>query len=169
MNIAIIEAFASNMMSKKKNVNLFSIVLKNVKKHLKKINKLDIISKNVFSLKYHDFLNVFDKKTFNTLASHKSYEHKIILKKNAMLDYISLYNMFEKKLKIIKKCLKNKTKKDFITIKKSSLTSSILFMIKIDKSLRFCVNYKKLNQFICQSATYRVHRIRYSESWPIRD
>ncbi len=56
--------------------------------------------------------------------------------------------MFEKKLKIIKKYLKNNLKKNFITINKSLFASSIMFMKKIDESLRFCVNYKKLNQFI---------------------
>ncbi len=148
MNITMIEVFAFNMMSKRKNVNLFSITLKNVEKHLKKISKLDIVFKNVLSFKYHNFLNVFDKKASNTFASHRSYDHKIVLKKNAVFDYTSLYNMFEKKLKIVKKYLKNNLKKDFITINKSSFASSIMFMKKIDESLRFCVNYKKLNQLI---------------------
>jgi hypothetical protein len=86
------------------------------------------------------------KKYLIHLTSHKSYDHKIVLKKDAVLDYISLYNMSEKELKIIKKYLKNNLKKDFITTSKSSFVSSIMFMKKIDDSLRFCVNYKKLNQ-----------------------
>ncbi len=94
------------------------------------------------------FLNVFDKKTFNTLAFHKFYDHKIILKKNAIFDYISLYNMFKKKLKIVKKYLENNLKKEFITINKSSFAFSVMFMKKVNESLRFCVNYRKLNQLI---------------------
>jgi hypothetical protein len=105
MNIAIIEASAFNMMSKRKNVNLFSIILKNVKKHFEKHNKSDIVIKNVLSSEYHEFLDVFDKKAFNILVSHKSYDHKIVLKKNAISDYILLYKMFEKELKIVKKYL----------------------------------------------------------------
>jgi ribosomal protein S15P/S13E len=35
------------MMSKKKDVNLFSVTLKNVKKHLEKHNKSDIVIKDV--------------------------------------------------------------------------------------------------------------------------
>ncbi len=62
-----------------------------------------------------------------------------------MLNDISLYNMFEKKLKIMKKYLKNNLKKDFIIINKSLFVSSIMFMKKIDKLLRFCMNYKKMN------------------------
>ncbi len=89
MNIAMIEALAFNMLSKKKNMNLFSITLKNVEKHIEKTNKSNTISKDVLFSEYHDFLNVFDKKTFNTLTLHRSYNHKIVLKKNEISDYIS--------------------------------------------------------------------------------
>jgi hypothetical protein len=62
MNIAMIETLTFNMMNKRKNVNLFSITLKNVKKHFEKHNKLNTMIKNVFSFEYHKFLDVFDKK-----------------------------------------------------------------------------------------------------------
>ncbi len=48
MNIAIIKTSTFNMMNKRKNVSLFSIILKNVKKHLEKHNKFDIVIKDVF-------------------------------------------------------------------------------------------------------------------------
>ncbi len=153
LNIAMIKAFAFNMMSKQKNVYLFSITLKNVKKHLEKASRSNIVSKNLLLMKYHDFLNVFDKKTFNILVSHKSYDHKIVLEKNAVLDYTSLYNMLEKKLKIVKKYLEDNSKKKFITISKSSFVFSIMFMKKTNKSLRFCVDYKKLNQLTKRTNT----------------
>ncbi len=63
VNIAMIEASASNMMSKRKNVSLFSIILRDVEKHLEKHNKSNTMIKNVLSLEYHEFLNVFDKKS----------------------------------------------------------------------------------------------------------
>ncbi len=59
-----------------------------------------------------------------------------------------LYNMSEKKLNIVKKYLKNNLEKDFTVINKSSFASSIMFIKKTNESLRFCVNYKKLNQLI---------------------
>ncbi len=61
----MIEASMFNMMSKRKNINLFSIILKNVKKHFEKHNKSNIVIKDVFSFEYHEFFDVFDKKTFN--------------------------------------------------------------------------------------------------------
>jgi hypothetical protein len=78
VNIAMIEASAFNMMNKQKNVSLFSIILRNVEKDFEKHNKLNMMIKNVFSAEYHEFLNVFDKKTFNILVSHRLYNHKIV-------------------------------------------------------------------------------------------
>ncbi len=102
VNIAMIETSAFNMMNKKKNVNLFFVILKDVEKHLEKHNKSNIVIKNVLSTEYHEFLDVFDKKAFNILVSHRSYDHKIVLKKDVVSEYTFLYKMFEEKLKIIK-------------------------------------------------------------------
>jgi hypothetical protein len=148
VNIAMIEASAFNMMNKRKNVNLFSITLKNVKKHFEKHSKSNIVIKDVLSIEYHEFLDVFDKKAFNTFVSHRFYDHRNVLKKNVILDYISLYKMFEKELKIVKKYLEDNLKKSFIVANRSFLTSSVMFMKKTNESLRFCVDYKKLNQLI---------------------
>jgi hypothetical protein len=148
MNIAMIEASAFNMMNKRKNVNLFFVTLKDVEKHLEKHSKSNIVIKNVLSVEYHEFLNVFDKKAFNTFVSHRFYDHKIVLEKNVIFEYTSLYKMFEKELKIVKKYLENNLEKKFIIASRSSFVSSIMFMKKTDKSLRFCVDYKKLNQLI---------------------
>jgi hypothetical protein len=136
------------MMNKKKNVNLFFVILKDVEKHLEKHNKSNIVIKNVLSVEYHEFLNVFDKKAFNTFVSHRFYDHKIVLKKNVILEYTSLYKMFEKEFKIVKKYLENNLKKEFIIASRSLFVSSIMFMKKTNRSLRFCVDYKKLNQLI---------------------
>jgi hypothetical protein len=141
MNIAMIKASTFNMMNKRKNVNLFFVILKDVEKHFEK-------HKNVLSIEYHEFLNVFDKKTFNILVSHRFYDHKIVLKKNVILEYTFLYKMFEEELKIVKKFLENNFEKKFIIANRSSFVSSIMFMKKTNESLKFCVDYRKLNQLI---------------------
>jgi hypothetical protein len=165
MNIAMIEASTFNMMNKRKNVNLFFVILKDVEKHLKKHNKSDIVIKNVLSVEYHEFLNVFDKKTFNIFASHRFYDHKIVLKKNVIFEYTSLYKMFEKELKIVKKYLENNMKKEFIIASRSSFVSSIMFMKKTNKSLRFCVDYKKLNQLIKKTDTHYHSLTKFWRIW----
>jgi len=52
------------------------------------------------------------------------------------------------KLQKIKEYLKENLKKKFITFSKASFASLILFVKKKDDSLRFCVNYQKLNALI---------------------
>ena len=49
------------------------------------------------------------------------------------------------KLKKIKKYLIENLFKNFITFNKAPYFSSMLFAIKINKNLRFCINYRKLN------------------------
>ncbi len=145
MNIAMIKTLTFNMMNKKKNVNLFFVILKNVEEHFEKYNKSNIVVKDVLSAEYHEFLNVFDKKTFNIFVSHRFYDHKIVLKKNVVFEYTFLYKMFEKKLKIVKKYLENNLEKEFIIANRSSFVSFIMFMKKTNESLKFCVDYRKLN------------------------
>jgi hypothetical protein len=106
------------------------------------------VIKNVFLFKYHEILNVFNNKIFNTLISHRLYDYKIVLEKNAISNYIFLYKMFEEKLKIIKKYLENNLKKKFITTNRSLFTSSIMFMKKTNNLFKFCVDCRKLYQLI---------------------
>jgi hypothetical protein len=146
INIAMIETSTFNMKSKKKNVSLFSVILNDVKKHFEKHSKSNIVIKNVLFSKYYEFFNVFDKKTFNTFISHRFYDHKIVLKKNVIFDYILLYKMFEKELKIVKKYFEDNLKKRFIIANRSFFVSSVMFMKKTNECLRFCVDYRKLNQ-----------------------
>ncbi len=56
--------------------------------------------------------------------------------------------MSSHKLQKIKEYLEENLKKKFITLSKASFASSILFVEKKDDSLRFCMNYQKLNALI---------------------
>ncbi len=56
--------------------------------------------------------------------------------------------MFEHKLQKVKKYLIEYLNKGFISFSFASYVSLILFVEKKDGSLRFCVNYRKLNDLI---------------------
>ncbi len=56
--------------------------------------------------------------------------------------------MFNYKLQKIKKYLIKYLNKEFISFSFVFYVSLILFAKKKDKSLRFCINYKKLNTLI---------------------
>ncbi len=158
-NIVMIEVAAYQTLVKKKNVKIFTLIISEINKMLSsikdsaKLNEMmSVMSlkklKKKLSIVYHDFLNVFDREKTTQLPLHQSYNHKIELENESQSSRSWLYFMSSHKLQKIKKYLEENLKKKFITLSKASFASSILFVEKKDDSLRFCVNYRKLNALI---------------------
>jgi len=99
-------------------------------------------------LKYHDYLDVFDRAMIDQLSSHRFYDHKIELIDEKTSSWSHLYHMSDYKLQKMKNYLIKHLNKDFISFSSASYASLILFIEKKDDSLRFCVNYRKLNALI---------------------
>ncbi len=97
---------------------------------------------------YHDYLDIFDRAMIDQLSSHRIYDHKIELIDERMFLRSRLYQMFDHKLQKIKKYLIKHLNKEFIFFSFASYVSLILFAEKKDESLRFCVDYRKLNALI---------------------
>ncbi len=97
---------------------------------------------------YHDYLDVFNRTMINQLSSHHFYNHKIELINEKRFSRSKLYQMFNHKLQKIKKYLIEHLNKKFIFFSFVLYVSLILFIEKKDESLRFCVNYRKLNALI---------------------
>ncbi len=100
---------------------------------------------------YHDYLNVFDRAMINRLSLHHFYDHKIELIDEETFLRSRLYQMFNHKLQKIKKYLIKHLNKEFIFFSFALYISLILFIEKKDESLRFCVDYRKLNALIKQN------------------
>ncbi len=100
------------------------------------------------SLKYQNFLNVFDQVQADKLLSHQSYDHKIELTSDATSSHCQAYWMSLYKLQKVKKYLNKNLFKEFIISSKASYFSLVLFILKANEDLRFCVNYWKLNAII---------------------
>jgi len=98
--------------------------------------------------KYHDYLDVFDRAMTDQLPSHRPYDHKIELTVEETPSRSHLYHMFGYKLQKIKNYLIEHLNKGFISSSSASYASLILFVEKKDESLRFCVDYRKLNALI---------------------
>jgi hypothetical protein len=91
--------------------------MKNLKIQLKKQDSNTITDfKSIMSFEYHDFLNVFFKEKTNILSFHKKHDNRIELEKDHESDheYVSLYNLSEEELLLIKKYFKEHLNKDFI-------------------------------------------------------
>jgi hypothetical protein len=97
---------------------------------------------------YHDYLDIFDWAMINQLSLHRFYDHKIELIDEETFFRSRLYQMFNHKLQKIKKYLINHLNKEFIFFSFASYILLILFIKKKDESLRFCVDYRKLNALI---------------------
>ncbi len=95
--------------------------------------------------KYHEFLDVFDRAQLNKLPSHRFYDHKIELTSDSTFSHCRAYWMFSVKLLKVKKYLNENLSKKFITLSQTLYFSSILFILKANEDLWFCMNYRKLN------------------------
>ena len=82
------------------------------------------------------------------LSSHRLYDHKIELIDEETSSRSRLYQMFGHKLQKMKKYLIKHLNKEFISSSFALYASLILFVEKKDESLRFCVDYRKLNALI---------------------
>ncbi len=93
------------------------------------------------SLKYQNFLDVFDQAQADKLLSHHSYDHKIKLTSDVTSSCCQAYQMSFYKLQKVKKYLNENLFKEFIIFSKASYFSFILFTLKVNEDLWFCVNY----------------------------
>ncbi len=162
LNIVMIEVATYKMLVKWSNVKIFAVIVlkidqlittvenKSEKVNLHKLSHVKILKKIKVKLlfKYHDYLDVFNRVMINQLSFHRFYDHKIDLIDEEMLFRSRLYQMFDHKLQKIKKYLINHLNKEFIFFSFASYVSLILFIEKKDESLRFCVDYRKLNALI---------------------
>ena len=103
----------------------------------------NVLSK--LSFKYYDFQIVFNRSKVDELSSHRLYDYKIIIENKNQLSRSRIYLMFENKLQKMKKYLEKNLKKEFISSSLILYALSVLFVVKSNESLRFCVNYRKLN------------------------
>ncbi len=143
--------------SKKNKIEVFALFMMNINKEIayntqNNLNALNISSINEttqnlkdikakLSSKYHEFLDVFDRAQLNKLLSHCFYDHKIELISDSMLSRCRIYWMFSVKLLKVKKYLNENLSKKFITSSQTLYFFLILFALKTNEDLRFCVNY----------------------------
>ncbi len=147
--------------SKKNQTEVFALFMTDINKEIAYNTQYDLNALNVssidettqnlkdikakLSLKYHEFLDVFDRAQLNKLLSHRFYDHKIELINDSTLSHCWVYWMFFVKLLKIKKYLNENLLKRFITSSQTLYFFLILFVLKANKDLRFCMNYWKLN------------------------
>ena len=100
---------------------------------------------------YYDYINVFNKSQTNILSLHRFYNYKLKfverVNKNTLFKN-RIYLILKHKLEQVKKYLNEHLKKEFIVSNYVSFALSVLFIEKLNKKLRFYVDYRKLNAII---------------------
>ncbi len=162
MNIEMIKTATYRMLVKQSDIKIFAVIIlkidwlivtvenKSEEVNLHELSHAEAFEQVKIKLlsEYHDYLDIFDRAMINQLSSHYFYDHKIELIDEETFSRSRLYQMINHKLQKIKKYLIDHLNKEFIFFSFASYVSLILFAEKKDDSLRFCVNYRKLNALI---------------------
>ncbi len=163
-NINVISFQAFIKWKKKNQIEIFAMFIEDIDRKIVyntqcKLNIINVFSINEttqnledikvkLSSKYQNFLDVFDWAQADKLSSHRSYDHKIKLTSDATSFCCRAYWMSFYKLQKVKKYLNKNLFKEFIISSKALYFSLILFILKANEDLRFCVDYWKLNAII---------------------
>jgi len=95
---------------------------------------------------YHDLIRAFSKEESDKLPPHRQYDHKIKLTSDVPLGYHPLYHQTIEELQTLKEYLRDNLDKGFIEHSSAPFASPILFVKKPSGALRFCIDYRKLNE-----------------------
>lgn len=95
---------------------------------------------------YHQFLHLFDRSAADKLPPHRpGHDHEIKLQEGKQPPFGPLYNMSQQELEVLLKTLKEYLAKGFIRASSSPAAAPVLFAKKPGGGLRFCVDYRGLN------------------------
>ena len=97
---------------------------------------------------YIEFADVFSKAASDTLPPRRPYDHKIQLTDDTTdaLSFSPLRHQSTEELQAIKQYLVENLHKGFINASKAPFAAPILFVKKPNGSLRFCIDFRKLNE-----------------------
>ena len=94
---------------------------------------------------YRDYHDVFDWKKANELPPHHQYNHWIKLTGEGIPPQSKIYPLSDYKLQKMKKYIAENLKKGFIKLSKAPYSAPILFTLKANGDLQFCIDYWGLN------------------------
>jgi len=100
---------------------------------------------SVVPKEYHGFLDVFSKRSANTLAPHRPFNHRIPLTEGVQSHFGPIYLLSSVEQNALKEYIEENLEKGFIRPSESPAGAPILFVKKKDGSLRLCMDYRRLN------------------------
>ena len=94
---------------------------------------------------YKDLKNLFSTKNAGHLPMYKNHHHAINLVHGKQSHYGPIYSLSKNELSILWAYIDKNLANEFIRPSKSPAYTSILLVLKPDRGLRLCVNYRGLN------------------------
>ena len=143
LDVAQINAAAFTMLARRGTCEIFSVTMADIEKAL--APKPDVDPKTLLPKELYKFLPVFSKQESDQLPPHRVYDHNLVLEPNSKLPTSSLYGMSQGELQVLRKYLDDHLQKGFIRPSSSPVASPVLFVKKPGGGLRFCVDYRGLN------------------------
>ena len=98
-----------------------------------------------------DLLRVFLGRRAKVIAQNLEYNYIINLKEGKVLLNLPIYNLSYKELKILQEYLNSLIEKGQIRPSKSLAGVLILFILKLDRTLRLYIDYRGLNKVIIKN------------------
>ncbi|KAH0606065.1 uncharacterized protein H6S33_004522 [Morchella sextelata] len=102
--------------------------------------------RNRVPTRYKRFHEMMDEKFANEMPPRRPYDHKIPLKEGKEPPFGPLYGMSREELVVLKQYIQDNLQKGFIQASSSPTGAPVLFVKKIDGTLRLCVDYRGLNE-----------------------
>jgi hypothetical protein len=95
---------------------------------------------------YKEFSKLFEEELgLDALPKHQLWDHEIKLEEGKTLGFLLIYLMSEKELQEMKTYIDVNLKKEFIRESKSPARFPVMFVLKKNRKLRLCVDFRKLN------------------------
>jgi len=148
------------------NVKIFIMTSEEMREEFREINDAQMLwsreiqsdhSKNlaiaIISKEYQKYKILFEKESDQkTLLKHQSWNHKIKLVDDKKLTKQFIYSLLTEKLNALRQYLKENMRKEFIRESQLLTEYSILFILKLNESLKLCVDYKALNNITIKNS-----------------
>ena len=127
----------------RRGYKVFSVTVEDIDRQLSLPEQPDL--KKLLPPELLDFEDVFSPKEADKLPPHRPYDYDIKLIEGKMPPFGPLYAISRNELLALKSWLEENLRKGFIRPSSSAAASPVLFVKKPDGGLRFCVDYRGLN------------------------
>ena len=144
LDICMIGAHPFAKQARRKDHDAFAISMRDIEQALKGKEEMDLVI--VVPPEYHTFLNIFSRPESNKLPLHRAYDYTIPLKEGSEPPFNPLRGISRDELLVLQKYLKDNLTKGFIKASSSPAAAPVFFIRKPQGGLRFCVDYRGLNE-----------------------